>query len=112
MNTAICAGVSSITSGISRRGLRRLGGALFQNFFEQHPLVRDMLIHNPQALGIDRQNKRIANLSQGMQRCQRRCNVIRRVAFVGNRRGTAVVGDKARLRFGSANQRQRGVAIN
>ncbi len=42
-----------------------------QDLFKQHTLMRHMLINDPQPIGIDRQNERIAHLSQRPQACQR-----------------------------------------
>ena len=47
-NTACCAGVSSITIGISSRWLSTFCCALcLQDPFKQHALVRNVLVHDP-----------------------------------------------------------------
>ena len=51
--------------------LGRLRQPLLADFLEQDALVRDVLIDDPQPLRIDGEDKRIANLSDRLQRCQR-----------------------------------------
>ena len=81
-----------------------LGGALAQDFFEQHALMGNVLVDNPQTVFVDREDKRIANLAQRPQRSQR---LQRRwsVRFLLDRRRASVVGNGdlrgARQRYGS-----------
>src|SRR5664280_448570 len=60
----------------------RLGQAQLADFFEQNAFVRDVLVNDPQALWIDREDERVANLAHGTKRAQRiqfgRCVVVRK----------------------------------
>src|ERR1017187_5226386 len=49
----------------------RLGQAQLADFFEQNAFVGDVLVDDPQALRIDRQDERVANLANGTKRTQR-----------------------------------------
>ena len=51
--------------------LHALDFALAQNFFKQHAFVGDVLIDDPEALVVHRKNKRLAQLAQRLERCQR-----------------------------------------
>ena len=44
--------------------------ALFQDSFKKNAFMRHVLVDNPQPFVIDCENKRLANLSQGLERCQ------------------------------------------
>src|SRR5581483_9378472 len=44
------------------------GGALPQDALEEHALVGDVLVDDPQAAGVHRENERIANLAQRLER--------------------------------------------
>ncbi len=80
-----------------------LGRSLFQDLLEQNPFVGHVLIDNPEAFGIYREDKGIANLTKGCKRGQGRRYIARWLRFVGDRRSAAVI-DRGH-RFGSANQR-------
>ena len=56
---------------------------LLQNFLEQHALVGHVLVDDPQAFGIHRQDEGVANLAQRLERGQRRGQIARRFRFVG-----------------------------
>ncbi len=44
---------------------------LLQHSFKQHALVGHVLVHNPQTIFVHRQDERIANLPQRLERAQR-----------------------------------------
>ena len=67
---------------------------LFQNFLEQHAFVGHVLVDDPQAFGIDRQDERVANLAQRLERGQGRGEIAGSFRFVGNGRSATVVIDR------------------
>ena len=68
--------------------LRRLRQPLLADFLEQNALVRHVLVDDPQPLRIDREDERVANLSDRLQRRQR-LQTDRRIV-VGQNRGAAI----------------------
>ena len=69
--------------------------ALLQHAFKQHALVRHVLVDDPQTIFVHREDERIPNLSQRLQRAQRRQ---RRLFFADlERRSAAVVGNRLDL---------------
>ena len=74
-----------------------LGGPLLEDFFEEHALVGDVLIDDPETFVIDGQDERLANLAQRLERRQGRSQIAvagSRFWFVGDRRSAAIFGDR------------------
>ena len=51
--------------------LDALDFALAQDLLEEHALVGDMLVDDPEALVVDGENERLAQLPQRLERCER-----------------------------------------
>src|SRR5579862_9850046 len=71
-----------------------------------------MLVDDPQAFGVDRQDERVTNLAQRLERGQGGGEIARNFGFVGYGRCASVFGSRAGQRFGRANQRQGRVTLD
>ena len=72
-----------------------LGGALLEHSLEEDALVGNVLVDDPQAVFVDGEDERVADLSQRLERCKRR---ERRFFFSDVERGrAAVIGNGIRL---------------
>src|SRR5882672_7781083 len=76
-----------------------LGGALSQDFFEQHAFMCDVLVDDPQTVFIDGEDKRIADLAERLE-CSQGLQCRWSVRFLLNRRSASVVGDRNLWRTG------------
>ncbi len=86
--------------------------SLLQDLLEQHALVGHVLVDDPQAFRIHREDEGVANLAQRFERGQRRSQIARGFCFVGNGRSATVVSNRVRHRLWGANQGQSGVAVD
>ena len=66
--------------------------ALAQDSLEQHALVGHMLIDDPEAIFVNRENERISNLAERTQR-SKRFESRRGLRLLRDRRRAAVIGD-------------------
>src|SRR4029077_7580734 len=89
-----------------------LGRPLLQDFLEEHTFVGHMLVDNPQAFRIYREDEGVANLAQRFERGQRRSQITWSFCLVGNGRSATVVGKRVGHRLGGANQGQGSTAFN
>ena len=99
--------------GMSRRWRSHaLDLARAQDFLEEHALVGDVLIDDPQSFVVDGENERLAHLAEGLERCAATPASAECVLVFNGEGSASVIMSYTRNDFGSAPQRDSRIAVD